>query len=145
MTPIEWTFPDTSSLNVVNHWRERGMRWRTAKEHKVVTANAFLFARIQDARISEAVHGDKRWAVPLEIRTASMRRHVLFERHCKRRYDHTNFVGGCKMLEDALVKAGILVDDTEEWVRPEHKQIMDRPERSYVRVVVSEWEENEKE
>ena len=87
--------------------------------------------------------GPKGYKVTLEPREPSMRRHVLFERHCKRRYDHTNFVGGCKMLEDALVKAGILVDDTEDWVQPEHKQIVDRPEKPYVRVVVSEWEENE--
>ena len=36
--------------------------------------------------------------------------------------DHSNLVGGCKGLIDAIKRAGLLVDDSDQWMRAEYWQ-----------------------
>ncbi len=44
--------------------------------------------------------------------------------------DHDGFVGGAKYLIDALVKRGVLVDDSLKWIRrPNYEQLIDRKNR----------------
>jgi hypothetical protein len=37
--------------------------------------------------------------------------------------DHANLVGGAKLVVDALVKAGLLVDDSDDWAEIEYRQL----------------------
>ncbi|MBO0947328.1 hypothetical protein [Fibrella forsythiae] len=49
---------------------------------------------------------------------------VEIYRHCKRKYDHDNFVGGAKDLIDALKNQKVIVDDTEAIIgKPHYEQI----------------------
>ena len=44
--------------------------------------------------------------------------------------DHDGFVGGAKYLIDALVRRGVLVDDSLKWIRcPNYEQLIDRKNR----------------
>ena len=38
--------------------------------------------------------------------------------------DHANLVGGCKGLIDGLVRAGLLVDDSDQWIAAEYRQAL---------------------
>ena len=39
-----------------------------------------------------------------------------------REFDRDNLVGGCKVVVDALVRAGLLVGDSEEWAEVHYEQ-----------------------
>lgn len=47
---------------------------------------------------------------------------VKIERHSARRLDHDNFVGGCKPLVDALVRAAVIWDDSPEYLEANYIQ-----------------------
>lgn len=52
--------------------------------------------------------------------------HYLFINAVRKRLisDYANLVGGCKGLVDALVTAGLLVDDSEKWVKVRYGQVL---------------------
>lgn len=67
-----------------------------------------------------ALHGRVGW------RTAARKREVKITRYSARTLDVDNLVGGCKPLVDALVTAGVLVDDSPEWVTVTYAQGKER-------------------
>jgi hypothetical protein len=81
-------------------------RWHWSKQRREVKswAGAFL-ARMRP--------GDR----------ATKPREVIIQAYRKRRIsDFANLVGGCKGMVDGLVSAGLLVDDSTEWVRIQYFQ-----------------------
>ena len=58
----------------------------------------------------------------------------------KRAYDHGNLIGGCKPLLDALVIAGLLVDDSPKYVEAYYYQEKSPNDKGGVRVVLEELE-----
>lgn len=75
----------------------------------------------------------------LGIPVARRRRRVtltrLYSKH-GRKYDRGNLVGGCKILLDAIVRAGLIVDDREEYVEDHYRQ--ERAEAPGVRIEIEE-------
>lgn len=54
----------------------------------------------------------------------------------EREWDYGNLVGGCKVVLDAMVDAGLLVDDSPKWSEQIYKQ--ERGAESGLRVEVTE-------
>lgn len=107
--------PDsTPSLNVTQnlHW---------SKRHELRTKWQWL---LRAARLQARVFPKE----PLE------HARVTFERFGPRILDHTNLVGGCKILEDLLVQEGFIVDDKPECIgQPQYFQNIG-PRRTIVRI-----------
>lgn len=59
---------------------------------------------------------------------------LSIERISPRKLDRDNFVGGCKQLQDALVREGFFVDDTEAHLTTTYIQTCGRPPRTIVRI-----------
>lgn len=75
------------------------------------------------------------------LASANQRRHVTFTRHYSGRqqeFDHANLVGGAKGMVDAMVRVGLLVDDSPKWFEAEYRQI--RSDRSGLHVRIEERE-----
>ena len=49
-------------------------------------------------------------------------RYLVVTRHSSRSLDYDNFIGGCKPLLDALVREGLLFDDSPQWLEAEYRQ-----------------------
>jgi hypothetical protein len=61
----------------------------------------------------------------LGVPDAKSKRRVIIERFYsgrQRQYDHANLVGGCKAAVDAMVLAGLLVDDSPHWAEIYYRQ-----------------------
>lgn len=70
---------------------------------------------------------------------ASGRRHVLIERAGSRKLDYDNLVGGAKeVIVDNLRTMGLLVDDTDEWVKIEAVNIKRYGEKPYTRITLTD-------
>ena len=77
----------------------------------------------------------------LLIKATNRRRHVTFTRHYsgrEREMDHANLVGGAKGMVDAMVRVGLLVDDSPKWFEAEYRQV--RSDRSGLHVRIEERE-----
>lgn len=103
---ITWGFCDVPSRNAIDGWRSYGPKWAIAKHKKDMLGHARSF---------DLLHGKV-------FGPAEEKRYVRIERHCVKRYDQDNFIGGCKGLVDALVALNLLKDDTPEWVEVEYVQ-----------------------
>lgn len=67
------------------------------------------------------------------------RRHVTFTRHYtgrEREMDHANMIGGMKGPVDAMVRVGLLVDDSPKWFEATYLQV--RSDRSGLHVRIEE-------
>lgn len=51
------------------------------------------------------------------------KRYVRITRQTPKFFDFDNFVGGCKVLVDAMVDVGLIAGDSAEWVEVEYRQI----------------------
>ena len=90
----------TPSLNayLAWHWAKRG---REVKRWQMLVLAAFGWGKYEKKRMRLTV---RQWR--------------------RRRIDSTNFVGGLKPLEDALVRMGHLYDDSLAWVEQgPHEQL----------------------
>lgn len=79
--------------------------------------------------------------VTSEIWDIKRKRNVTFTRHYagrEREMDHANMVGGMKGAVDAMVRAGLLVDDSPKWFAAEYRQV--RSDRSGLHVLIEEVE-----
>ncbi|MGN6107259.1 MAG: hypothetical protein ACTHU0_19280 [Kofleriaceae bacterium] len=119
-----WTFdipkaPSSMNAHVVN---AGGARWAYAKER-----NEWALW-IRQARLLRC------------IPKATGKRRVTFERlyggRC-REWDNDNFVGGLKVVRDALVREGLLVDDNEANLTAIYKQAK-RPGETALRITIEE-------
>jgi hypothetical protein len=66
-------------------------------------------------------------------------RYVTFTRHFtgrEREMDHANLIGGMKGPVDAMVRVGLLVDDSPKWFTAEYLQV--RSDRSGLHVRIEE-------
>lgn len=73
------------------------------------------------------------------IVTKDRKRCVTFTRHYSGRekeMDHANMVGGAKGMVDAMVRVGLLVDDSPKWFEAEYLQV--RSDRSGLHVRIEE-------
>lgn len=72
------------------------------------------------------------------IPNAGRKRRVVFTRLIggtrRRRYDKANFIGGLKPFVDAMVKARLLVDDTEQYFEDHYKQRHGDEDNLHVRI-----------
>lgn len=60
------------------------------------------------------------------VPNAIARRRVTIARvmaHGQREFDRDNFHGGCKVVLDAMVREGLLVDDTAKWAQVFYEQM----------------------
>lgn len=75
----------------------------------------------------------------LGIPVAKKKRRVtitrIYSKHGRRR-DRGNLVGGCKMVLDAMTRAGLIVDDREEYVEDHYRQ--ERGDAPGVRIEIEE-------
>lgn len=75
--------------------------------------------RRQEKRWDRAI----RWQTGLEDGTTSRRRKVRIISFRRQRItDNANLVGGAKGLIDCLVRAGLLVDDSDRWAAISYEQ-----------------------
>lgn len=122
---------------------------------------AFIEARVESANVTRSNHGAAhhayrkkrdqwmmrwrvaRWsedgaAVPWRpIGGATVKRHVTFVRNYtgrEREMDHANLIGGMKGVVDAMVRVGLLVDDSPKWFEGEYKQIHSDRSGLHVRI-----------
>ena len=107
--------PDsTPSLNV-----SQNLHW--SKRHRLRARWQWL---VKAARLDAKVYAVK----PLA------KARVTYERFGPKILDHTNMVGGCKILEDCLVREGFFVDDNPDCVgQPQYFQNIG-PRRTIVRI-----------
>ena len=76
-----------------------------------------------------------RWHARPEHRAKrSQFRHVTIERHGSKQLDHDNFVGGCKPLVDALIRARLIWDDSPDFLTVDYIQC--KAKRSKTKTVV---------
>ena len=68
-------------------------------------------------------------ATKLDIAKPHQFRQVKIERIGARLLDEDNFVGGCKLLIDALRRAGLIFDDSASFVRVSYLQTKARDRR----------------
>lgn len=92
--------------------------------------------------ISRPEHRDRRgngWCGEhFEGRPEAKKRLVVITRYSAGRMDRINFAGGCKPVVDALVRVGLLYDDTEEWLDDRYVQDKAAPGGQWTEIVVSE-------
>lgn len=107
--------PDsTPSLNV-----SQNLHW--AKRHQLRAKWQWL---VRAARLEAR-------AFPTE---PMKRARVTFERFGPKVLDHTNLVGGCKILEDCLVREGFIADDNPDCIgQPQYFQHIG-PRRTLIRI-----------
>lgn len=117
----------TVSLNVINRWLYRKETYRLNDLKNLY--GYFIRCAMRDT--------------PLE-RNYDHPRHVEVHRYSNRKLDHDNFVGGCKYLLDALVKAGVLADDSPQWVTVDYRQYIEK-DRTFRRTEVLVFEKREDE
>jgi len=82
---------------------------------------------------------DLRGFATFAIKADGHRRHVTFTRRYagrEREMDHANLVGGMKGVVDAMVRVGLLVDDSPKWFEAEYVQV--RSDRSGLHVRIEE-------
>jgi Holliday junction resolvase RusA-like endonuclease len=77
-----------------------------------------------------------RLSVPAERRGLKEKRRVRVTRF-GRQLDYDNLVGGCKPLVDALVRAGLIVDDSPDHVAVEYCQ--EKCKRKDARTEIEVW------
>lgn len=71
-------------------------------------------------------------------RDRGRRRVTIYSRRFSKVRDFDRFIGGLVPLMDALVRAGAIVDDSDEWCEHgDHAQVVDRKNRG-TRIVVEE-------
>lgn len=119
----------------------------------------------RDGRSGGANKGGNRWAYKhaREQYTAALRvamrreigpggqlprtpKRVVITRYWAKRqraFDHANLVGGAKPLVDAMVRVGLLVDDSPEWFEGYYRQARDPDGRGWTVIVIEEVEEVE--
>lgn len=115
----EWTltFPRTPSLNELMAWKaNKAKRWKYA-----ATRDAFVSAATSQRRAARA-------------EPCQARRHVVVTRYSPKQLDQDGLAGGCKILLDALVRSGWLVDDSPEWLEVEFRQAKGRENKTVVEV-----------
>ena len=117
-----WLPIATPSLNEVNGWH-----W--AKKHKW-TKQIGLLVRLTRARRAEVA-----W-----VRERRMQ--VTITRYGSRELDDDNFRGGCKGLIDALVREGVILDDSPRWVTVTYVQV--KCSRKEARTMVSVYADTER-
>lgn len=88
------------------------------------------------------------WQTGIEDGTTSRRRKVRIISFRRQRItDHANLVGGAKGLVDCLVRAGLLVDDSDRWASISYDQGLRSDPRNPLpgedRIVVEITEENQ--
>ena len=89
----------TPTLNVWQRWH-----WRERNKYK------------------KALTAEVGWLVVSWPKAAVKRYVVITRRYATNQADKDNIAGGCKPLVDALVKGGVLVDDSPRWCEIEYKQ-----------------------
>lgn len=78
-------------------------------------------SRVRDVNLCTALCRTHGW----EASGASIRRLVTITSYRKQKCrDIQNFIGGCKSLNDGLVRAGILVDDSDGWATFTYRQFI---------------------
>lgn len=86
------------------------------------------------------MRGDWQWLVRAAVLAAKVQvvrqNHgaLTIERVSPRKLDHDNFVGGCKQLQDALVREGFFVDDSVKHLTTTYIQTAGSPARTIVRI-----------
>jgi hypothetical protein len=58
------------------------------------------------------------------------------KRYCARKYDPENFIAGAKYFVDELVRSGLLVNDTEQYLEATYSQIIAPPNHRKVEAVL---------
>lgn len=122
--------------------------WSTFIEAKVKSANAtrsnhgaahFAYATQRNEWTALWLSATWMCSENASVRTSTVRRHVTFTRHYtgrEREMDHANMVGGMKGPVDAMVRAGLLVDDSPKWLEATYLQL--RSDRSGLAVRIEE-------
>lgn len=118
---------------------------------------AWIDAKVESANVTRSNHGAAhhaykkkrdawmiRWQFAFAGKFATIdkkRRHVTFTRHYtgrEREFDHANLVAGMKGPVDAMVRVGLLVDDSPKWFEATYLQV--RSDRSGLHVRIEERE-----
>ena len=97
------------------HWRKQ------RAEVKAWASDAYVYAHRRGGGQWEVFDGVKRWRKASWVGFGK-RRIVVTAYRARLCDDYANLVGGCKGLIDGLVKAGLLVDDSMEWMAAEYRQ-----------------------
>lgn len=93
------------SLNTVHHWlRKRAWEYDKYKSRT---------KKVVHVRCKE----QRGW------KAATTKRFMRITRRSPRKLDDENLRGGCKVIVDALVEAGVLKDDSPTWVEREYRQV----------------------
>jgi len=72
--------------------------------------------------------------IPPGFRGAKKKRVLQITLHRKKLQDPDNLVGSCKPLIDAIKKAGLIYDDSSEWITLKVNQIQAKAETIFVEV-----------
>jgi hypothetical protein len=83
--------------------------------------SSFAYARERDLWVMLFMVAARSAGVP---RVAAPRRVTFTRRYSGRKQlrDHANVIGGMKPVVDAMVRAGLLVDDSPEWFEAYYRQ-----------------------
>jgi hypothetical protein len=123
-----WTFTlaiDVPSQNAAN---ANGARWSVQrKRYRALSslAGALMVSSRNEHRIPQAT-GKRRVTLTRLIGKG------------KREYDYGNLVGGFKSVLDAMVRAGLLVDDSGRWVEERYQQEKAGDGKDGVRICIEE-------
>lgn len=118
-----------------SHWLDRYKlvgRYRRLVGHRLNELLSFdpdavsLWPRMPDKRSENTPKRDN-----------PARRRLVITRHSAGELDYGNLVGGCKPLVDALVREGLLYDDSPKWLDESYLQAKTTKGRG--RVVVEVW------
>lgn len=78
-------------------------------------------SRVRDVNLCAALCRKHGW----ELSWAKGRRLVAITAYRRQRcHDIQNLIGGCKSLNDGLVKAGLIVDDSDRWATFAYRQFI---------------------
>lgn len=101
-------------------------RWHWSKQRKEVKRWSAMCAQVTDAKrvgvwasrvLSPDIPGKAHFLYRHDTWTGFGKRAVRITSYRGRLLtDHANLVGGCKGLIDGLVRSGLLVDDSDEWM-----------------------------
>jgi hypothetical protein len=73
-------------------------------------------------------------------RPVTTKRKVTITRHSAGTLDKGNLIGGCKPLLDALVRLGLLVDDSPEWLDDHYRQVKCPRKAARTEICIEEME-----
>ena len=103
-----------------------------AQDHRVDRLWRYAEQRNNWVSWLQATAGDAR------ARPLGRRRVTITRRYCgrQREMDHDNLVSGTKALRDAMMKAGVIIEDKPEWL--ECHVLQERSDRSETELLIEE-------